>query len=266
MTSGEQSENHAGMEIIGNGLAPKGYSPEEMIEMARKFHQLGGAPEWLDLREGLTTEEKIDAEDACILILPNCADILLEKEGAAKEIFEELVSLNWDTYYYDVRRQKKLNKRSQYNLCFQTKAREPDIDNKKGRIVSYVDVPKLCEWKTKIEKMCGEEEKEGGLECEGNYYYDSKKCYIGWHGDRERKKVIALNLSDTSFIREIKWRWFQWSKVFGPEFSIELENGDAYIMSEKASGFDWTLRSKKTLRHTAGAAGSKFLQVPKKNL
>jgi len=31
-----------------------------------------------------------------------------------------------------------------------------------------------------------------------------------------------------------------------------LEDGDMYIMSEKASGFDWKKRSIYTLRHAAG--------------
>lgn len=31
---------------------------------------------------------------------------------------------------------------------------------------------------------------------EGNYYYDINKTGIGFHGDSERKKVIAISLSD----------------------------------------------------------------------
>ena len=31
-----------------------------------------------------------------------------------------------------------------------------------------------------------------------------------------------------------------------------IEHGDMYIMSEKATGFDWKSKSKYTLRHAAG--------------
>ena len=34
------------------------------------------------------------------------------------------------------------------------------------------------------------------LICEGNRYFDIKKCGIGWHGDSERKKVIGLRLGE----------------------------------------------------------------------
>jgi len=32
------------------------------------------------------------------------------------------------------------------------------------------------------------------LQAEGNYYYDVNKCGIGFHGDAERKKVVAVRL------------------------------------------------------------------------
>jgi hypothetical protein len=34
---------------------------------------------------------------------------------------------------------------------------------------------------------------------------------------------------------------------------VKLNNGDIYIMSEKAVGSDWTKRKLPTLRHSAGA-------------
>jgi len=38
-----------------------------------------------------------------------------------------------------------------------------------------------------------------------------------------------------------------------------LNDGDMYIMSDKAVGFDWKKRNTKTLRHAAGCA--KFLEI-----
>ena len=41
--------------------------------------------------------------------------------------------------------------------------------------------------------------------------------------------------------------------------NIGLNDGDVYIMSEKAVGADWKLRSKYTIRHAAGA--KKYLSL-----
>jgi hypothetical protein len=87
------------------------------------------------------------------------------------------------------------------------------------------------------------------LEVEGNYYYDVKKCGIGFHGDSERKKVIAASLGAS---RPIHWQWYENSKPIGRRIKLQLKNGDMYIMSEKANGWDWKFFSKKTLRHAAG--------------
>jgi hypothetical protein len=35
-----------------------------------------------------------------------------------------------------------------------------------------------------------------------------------------------------------------------------LHNGDMYIMSEKATGFDWKLKKVPSLRHAVGAENS----------
>lgn len=88
------------------------------------------------------------------------------------------------------------------------------------------------------------------LACEGNYYYDVSKCGIGFHGDSERKRVIGLRLGASI---PLHYQWFQKSVPIGQRYIVELDHGDLYIMSEKAVGQDWLLRSKLTLRHAAGS-------------
>ena len=52
----------------------------------------------------------------------------------------------------------------------------------------------------------------------------------------------------------LKFQWFQMSRPLGRVLEITLEHGDMYVMSEKATGFDWMSNRKgKTLRHAAGA-------------
>lgn len=85
---------------------------------------------------------------------------------------------------------------------------------------------------------------------EGNYYYNMRRCGIGFHGDAERKKVIAGSLGES---KPIQWQWYQRSEPIGKRIKCQLNDGDMYIMSEKATGFDWKLRTKLTVRHAAGS-------------
>ena len=86
---------------------------------------------------------------------------------------------------------------------------------------------------------------------EGNYYYDVEKCGIGFHGDAERKKVVAIRLCNGKCY-PIEYQWFFKSEPIGKRAVIELEDRDLYVMSEKASGFDFKKKNIPTLRHAVG--------------
>ena len=49
----------------------------------------------------------------------------------------------------------------------------------------------------------------------------------------------------------LHFNWFYNSKSVGETLKLTLNNGDMYIMSEKAVGNDWKKRSIYTLRHSA---------------
>lgn len=57
----------------------------------------------------------------------------------------------------------------------------------------------------------------------------------------------------------IEYQWFHKGKPVGKRAIIELEDGDLYVMSEKASGFDWKRQNVPTLRHATGVA--KFTKI-----
>jgi hypothetical protein len=80
----------------------------------------------------------------------------------------------------------------------------------------------------------------------GNRYFDINKCGIGWHGDGERKKVITFRLGVTL---PLKFQWFNQNKPIGDVLDIKVENGDMYIMSEHATGYNWKKSSLYSLRH-----------------
>ena len=252
ITLGEQSENHVGMVKYGNGLSEKGYSVEELEKMKRKFEEKGCVCELIFLNDLLKEGEC--EEKAYVLVIRNCVDVILGK-GKSKKLMEDLVNLNWDNKYWDTRRSKVLNKRARFNLCFGDESKEADLENGIGTFVGFDKVELLGKVKKDMEEICGEKR----LECEGNFYYDAKKCGIGFHGDGERKKVVGISLCSSDVIREINWIWYKNSERVSERQRVKLYNGDCYVMCEKSSGFDWKKKSILTLRHAAGVEGNKYL-------
>ena len=167
-----------------------------------------------------------------------------------------MTDFDWDRKYKCHRRNKVLNKHARANVCFDIDSQEPDYEESKGRIVGYDRVPYLNNIREKFVEVFGV--KGSNLICEGNRYFDLKKCGIGWHGDKERRKVIAFRIGATL---PLKFKWFHKSKSFGEVCTIDLNDGDMYVMSEKAVGYDWMCSSKYTLRHSAGC--DKYTKVSK---
>ena len=87
---------------------------------------------------------------------------------------------------------------------------------------------------------------------EGNYYYDSKKCGVGFHGDEQRRKVIGLRLS-TGGCPPLHFQWLLKKKPIGQRAIIKLDDGDFYVMSEKATGNDEKKTYIPTLKHATGS-------------
>lgn len=242
LTCGEQSENHVGMQKLGAGLADVGFSIDDLQTAKQNFEKIGCQCHFERLDEYLPGE---DVEPAAILIIRNGVEKLICT--SADSMFQEQLKFEWDKKYWDTRRKKVLNKNARHNLCFGNQSQLPDYENKKGTIISYDEAPITSSWRDKLGEFIGK--KAENLEVEGNYYYNVKKCGIGYHGDAERRKVVAASLGAP---RPICWQWYHMFKKIGPRIEFQLNNGDMYIMSEKAIGTDWKKSSKKTLRHAAG--------------
>ena len=60
----------------------------------------------------------------------------------------------------------------------------------------------------------------------------------------------------------LHYQWFLKGQPIGKRAVVELEDGDLYVMSEKAVGWDWKKKNVPTLRHATGA--EKFLKIDKK--
>ena len=98
------------------------------------------------------------------------------------------------------------------------------------------------------------------LKGELNYYYDTSKCGIGFHGDAERRIVVGVRFGATM---PLHFQWFIDSKPIHERTIINLNHGDIYMMSNKAVGNDWRKRKIPTLRHAAGC--EKYTTIKEKS-
>lgn len=244
ITFGDQAENHKGMEVIGE-LASEGFTVENLKLAKTTFEALDCKCELVRLHANI---EEIE-EKAYVLIVRDGINKMI---GSAEDLFEEHKNLDVDTKAFMYGR--VVNKKARHNLCFADYSREPNYEEGKGRIVNFQEIPLTAQIRNKLPLFFGN--KAQNLVAEGNYYYDITKCGIGFHGDSERKKVIALRLGESS---PLEFQWFQNSKAIGGRIRIMLNHGDLYAMSEKATGNDWKKKKMATLRHAAGC--DKFLKL-----
>jgi len=248
ITFGDCAENHKGMQIIGN-LATEGFTLEDLQVAQDYFIKNKYECNIYDLRSVLPLEDQQRASPAYFLHALKGVDCLV----SADEFLKEQDSLEKDTKAFMYGR--VVNKKARHNLCFGPVSQEPDYENKKGRIVGYNQVPLLNKVKESLPNIIGA--KAINMMAEGNYYYyDIKKTGIGYHGDSERRKVIALRLGASI---PLCYQWYERSKPIGSRLLFNLNHGDIYIMSEKAVGTDWKKSSILTLRHAAGS--DKYIDV-----
>ena len=280
LTCAPGGENNRGMEIIGRmPIKGEGFTANDIEGLGPYFKaktkivmdKYGDRPVVvLDLNV-LSMDDKVDdledEDQARVLILRNWA------KGADKEIYKEIGPIRWDAEYLDPNkyrteivdgkeirvRGKRMNKRARTNLCFvPDREQEPAVFEGKGTIY---DLKKMKAMNECVERL-REEIATGLIEIgsktkviinvvEGNRYYDLKKTGIGFHGDTERVVVICLSIGGFNY--PMRWQWFKDGMPVGKPIDIYLNSGDVYIMSEKAVGADWKLKSKYTLRHSAGA-------------
>lgn len=253
LTFGDQAENHAGMQKIGNA-ATSGLTKTELDTAAEKFTEAGYTVEMIALHTYIN--EPVD--EAYVLIIRNGIRALCDGTFHTIEDLEtEQFAAQVDTKAF--MRGRVVNKRARHNLCYADFAQDPDYENKKGRIVSFDQVPCLSVIRDALPFYFGPKTKK--MPCEMNLYYNTNKCGIGFHGDTERRIVVCLRLGKQN---PLHYQWFHKCKPVGERVQLQLNRGDVYAMSEKAVGFDWKRRSQYTLRHAAGA--SNFLSIKGQNV
>ena len=285
LTCAPGGENHAGMEIIGRmPVKGEGFKACDIEGLGTYFEDK--AEVWIN-EDGIepvtvlnlnTLSEKntimgLGSDDqARVLLLRNWVQSTFELT-TVQDIYKELIADKWDAEYLDKNkyrieivdgvetrvRGKRMNKRARTNLCYVAgREQEPDVWKGKGRIVDIKKKTTLHQVVDRLKNTI----KEGLLSfdskskveinvVEGNRYYNLKKTGIGFHGDTERVVVICISIGCDNY--PMRWQWFKDGMPVGKSIDITLNCGDVYIMSEKAVGSDWKLRSIYTLRHAAGA-------------
>ena len=173
-------------------------------------------------------------------------------EFTQHDVIDQLSQLPWDKKYYDTRRKKVLNKIARSNNVVADFTQEPCYEEGKGTVLAFSQAPLFL---TELrEEFTSWGESFNNLIAEGNYYHTPGKTGIGWHGDAERNKVVAVRMCSPEVTCDpIKFQWFMRSRGLGNIVEIPLEHGDLYVMSEKAVGSDWKRSSIYTLRHATGA-------------
>lgn len=255
LTLGDQAENHAGMEKLGQLVQKgEGFNYHDLLTIKQHFDTIGVISELisLDLFQDIETVDLTlpPPEDAYVLIIRDGVNKILQNcsEYTHSDMFTEQINLDLDKKAW--MRGRVVNKHARWNVCFDDEGRDPDYEDKKGRIVSYDDVPITKMLLSQITTYFGD--KAHNLKGEGNYYYDRNSCGIGFHGDSERRKVIGIRLGNGPS-SPLHFQWYINSESIGNRIILPLNGGDMYVMSEKAVGTDWKKKKIYTLRHATGS-------------
>jgi len=245
LTFGDRGENHKGNQMIGN-KADVGFDYEDLKGAQKWFDERMISNEIICLNDLLSEEDleiiEQEVEQAYILVARNGLSAICDPD----EFYDEQDGLEKDRKVFAYG--KVVNKHARANLCFSKKSQKPNYEEKMGTIVAWRSVPLLNQFRETLPEIIGEKGED--LIAEGNYYEDLKKCGIGWHGDAERVKVIAVRVGANM---NLFYQWFFQGKPIGSKFEIILGHGDVYFMSQKAVGTDWKRKIIPTLRHSAGA-------------
>jgi hypothetical protein len=248
LTFGDRAENHKGMQIIGQA-ADAGFTLDDLIRAQEWFTASHIKTIIYDLRELLLEDDREWAVPAYILLADNGASVLVNVDALMTE--QERLPKDTQAFMYG----KVVNKHARHNLCFGDSAQIADYQRGQGTVVAFQSVPYLNALRQGLSQVVGPTAQN--LCTEGNYYHDLKNCGIGYHGDSERKKVIAVRLGAHI---PLCYQWYYQGYPVGLRADLLLGHGDLYMMSDKAVGHDWRRKVVLTLRHAAGA--DKYIIYP----
>ena len=268
----ECGENHHGNQQIGEIAEPgQGFNLDDLIS-AKTYAEthLGCKTKLLDLKHiGLRDEnnnqlvittfdkttnklEVVKVKDAYFLIIRNFIPSILKKyKLKMDDLMNEVMLKKWDTKFWDTERQKVLNKHARKNNCIAETGQTAEYEEGKGTIHSFESMP-IMNLLRGVFKNIGY---KFDFPCsEGNLYADGgkKKNGIGWHGDSERRRVLAMRLGINPSM-PFYYKWQYKNNDIGKLMICKINAGDVMIMSEWAVGTEWKDKKQITLIHSTGA-------------
>ena len=247
ITFAESVENHAGMQSIGCKL-PTGLSRTFLQDICKNsdyvLHHL-----------------RCEDDAGLVVVVPNGVERLLgamgdrQKKPAAQALYEEILGQSFDNQFYNVKRRRVMYKHGRLNNCFADIEQAPQLSVGKGTVVNFSSVPLLSKLRQRLPSLVADSDAKkllSNLYAETNLYVNVRKksTGIGFHGDTERSLVVGVRLGPAQ--QPLRFQWFRRSEKQGAEYIVNLEEGDIYIMCEKAVGGDWLRKKKLTLRHGVG--------------
>lgn len=248
LTFGEVAILHIGsMEVSKAGAPRRGFTVAELQVAAARAEAEGMRCELVMLSDVLP-EALRSGNEAATLVLRAGAS-LAGGANAADRLLAEQAAVEYDRQFWDGRRKRTLHKRARHNVVFGDEGLEHSDDFRQFTVRAFSDLPRLAEFRAALPRWLGP--LAAGLQAEGNHYFEAASG-IGFHGDSERRIVICLSLGRSSCLR-YHWRLPGSSEHTLPAVDIELRHGDVYVMSEKATGYDWRSRSKVRVVHAAGS-------------
>ena len=271
ITFSECCENHVGMQKISkSSVIQEGFNHDDLLMAKEKFDKLGAICELHLLNDALNEVNKLnelevnkinninEINKAYVLIIRNGVNILLnDVKKSTNDVMNEMLSFEWDSRAKMYGR--VVNKHARQNVCFADQSQESDIENGKGTIIKFNDIKCVNHVRNKLGEFLGE--KGESLLAEGNRYNDVDVNGIGWHGDLERKRVVAIRLGHSM---PLCFSWFLRFNPVGKIIKFMLNDGDMYIMDDKSTGNDGKRSSILTLKHCAGA--EKYMKFKDKKI
>ena len=270
----ECGENHTGGEKEGQiADCGKGFNKTDLQTAAKiATAQWGSKCELHDLKKGINgvkiknkkgIEYTGHINNAYLLIMRDLLILILKSHNyTLDDLMKEAMGKKWDSRYFDTRRRKVLNKHARFNHMVASHSRKSNYDGggKVGTTHAFSEMPIMDMIRKELGKLG--DKFTLLIIAEGNLYLDGgmKKNGIGWHGDTERRMVLAMRLGLNPSM-PFYYKWWYGCKSQGIRMEFQLNAGDIYVMSEWAVGTEWKKNSLVTLRHATGAA--RFTTVTK---
>lgn len=273
ITFGDRAENHVGMQQIGE-LSDCGFKYDDLLNF-KSYFDLNSSPPMITIKrkkiknlnnigdnidDNNTNVNNIDDIGSSVSSVNDNInnniddniddDINNNINGDNISSVNDDINNNVSTNLYNLKELAGLSnlqevpEHARWNICFSNFSQEPNYENKMGTIINFDEVPLTNYIKNKFEEITNSK-----LQGEGNYYYDTDKTGIGFHGDSERKKIIAVKLGE---IIPFEYQWYFEKEPVGERIHLQSGDGDIYMMDEIASGFNWKKRKIYTLRHAVG--------------